>query len=195
MTRCPKLLSYSEISTRAGMWGHWKHELAVIRKLCLQLTRGRETSTVHTEYCSWDSMRHQVCRGAWWEAEHLKGPKTYKGPLALKKLYNKRKGVTSPPELHSQLFKVWTFPFVWMLYNTARGADFVSVIHRDAKLVLQNGQHRGESGPSESKGSNTREVKRCSIPLHLPSSSSSLACLRGLDELQRQIVAEPILFL
>lgn len=100
------------------------------------------------------------------------GPRTYRGPLALKKLYNKHegaKGVTSPPLLHSQqllLLKVWTFPFVWILYNTVQGADFACAICRDAKWVLQNGHHRGEMGPSESKGSNTREVTRCSAPLH-----------------------------
>lgn len=99
------------------------------------------------------------------------GPGTYRGPLALKKLYNKRKGVkgasprAAPPA--APPVQVWIFPFVWILYNTAGGAGFTWAIRRDAKRVLQNGHHRGESGPSQSEGSNTQEVNRCSALLHL----------------------------
>lgn len=71
-------------------------------------------------------------------------PRTYRGSLALKKLYNKCKGVegvTSPLCAHSHrgllLLKVSTSLFDWIVHHTAggRGAGIAAAILRDAKKV------------------------------------------------------------
>lgn len=88
MMRCPTLLNYSEISMRT--WGHWKlFNLRLFKSCDCSLPGGRETSTVHMEYCSWNSMRHRVHarrgRGLWWEAKHLNGAQNIQGPAGTQK--------------------------------------------------------------------------------------------------------------
>ena len=190
--RCPTLLSDSETSMRAGMWGHWR--------TCswgCSLQEGRETSTVHIEYCSWNSVRHQV-HGAVVSGETFKwGPKHTGARWHSKKLYNKHEGVKGETRSSS------VPPSVKSLNVSLLFGYFTTLDREPLSLVpfvgTQNGCYRTaitEGSRDQAKAKDQTHGKWRDVVLFFTSSSSSsLPCLGGLDELQCQVVAEPVLFL